>query len=76
MSSLNELIKERRNYHGRFKEYWAAELEGECGPGLATFEDGTVALESLYALLRTFSDGGVTPASTSGISSLMKPCDG
>ena len=73
MSSLNELIKERRNYLGSFKDYSAAELEGDCGPGLDIFEDGTNALELLLQLLRVSTEWGSTPASTSGISSLMKP---
>jgi len=67
MGMLNELIKERRNYHGKFKDYWAAELEGDCSPGLATFEEGTNALELLLQLLRASSAWGSTPPSTSGI---------
>ena len=76
MSSLNELVKERRNYLGKFEEYRAAELKGDGSPGLTAFEEGTNALESMLRLLRLHSDWGSTPPSSSGISSLMTPCDG
>ena len=73
MGSLKQLIKDRRNYHGKYKDYYTAELEGNYREEFETLEFGTAALEQLHTLLRMHNGSLSTPPSSSGISPLTTP---